>query len=114
MIAREQAYAFYAMALCGAVCGAGSDGLRFLARLLRMGAWAVGALDLILGIAAAAGMTTVGLYLRMDPFRLYAFAGVGCGWLLWRVSFGELGRRLVVLGRTILPKRTKIAGKVNE
>ena len=39
----------------------------------------MGASDLLFGMLCALGMTLTALYLRMNPFRLYAFAGVALG-----------------------------------
>ena len=112
MIAAEQARAFLVMALCGAVCGAAYDGMMLIRHALGVGAWLGGTLDLLFGAAAAVGMTMAGLFLRMDPFRLYAFAGVALGALLWFATGGALGRRTAgVLGK-IVQKRTKNPGKV--
>ena len=89
----QQARVFLAMALCGAAVACACDGARALRRLLGLGDVLSGALDLAMGALAAAAMTATALYLRIEPLRLYAFAGVAAGFALYRVSLGALIRR---------------------
>ena len=42
--------------------------------------------------AGAAGMTGIALRLRMNPFRLYAFAGVALGLAAYAATLGRLLR----------------------
>ena len=63
------------MAALGAAAGLCYD----LLGRLRRGRLTAGAADLFLGALCAAGMTGIALRLRMNPFRLYAFAGVALG-----------------------------------
>ena len=51
-----------------------------------------GAADLFLGALCAAGMTGIALRLRMNPFRLYAFAGVALGLAAYAATLGRLLR----------------------
>ena len=60
------------MAALGAAAGLCYD----LLGRLRRGRLTAGAADLFLGALCAAGMTGIALRLRMNPFRLYVFAGV--------------------------------------
>lgn len=93
MIAAQQAQRFAAMAVCGAACMAAYDALQAVVILLRGGGAARAAVDLALGPLLAVGMTLTALHVRMDPMRLYAFAAVGCGAAVWRLSGGALARR---------------------
>lgn len=77
MTALEQARALGMMAALGAALG----GIYDLMGMMRRSRAGVGASDLLFGMLCALGMTLTALYLRMNPFRLYAFAGVvwqGC------------------------------------
>ena len=47
---------------------------------------------LLLGALCAAGMTGIALRLRMNPFRLYAFAGVALGLAAYAATLGRLLR----------------------
>ena len=75
MTALEQARALGMMAALGAALG----GIYDLMGMMRRSRAGVGASDLLFGMLCALGMTLTALYLRMNPFRLYAFAGVALG-----------------------------------
>lgn len=76
MTALEQARALGMMATLGAALG----GIYDLMGMMRRSRAGVGASDLLFGMLCALGMTLTALYLRMNPFRLYAFAGVRWAW----------------------------------
>ena len=78
MTAAQQAQALGWMAALGAAAGLCYD---LLGRLRR------GRLT-----ACAAGMTGIALRLRMNPFRLYAFAGVALGLAAYAATLGRLLR----------------------
>lgn len=88
----EQARIFLAMALCGAAVACAYDGSLALRRALGLGRVLSGALDLAMGALSAAAMALTALRLRIDPLRLYAFAGVAAGFALYRASAGALVR----------------------
>ena len=88
----EQARIFLAMALCGAAVACVYDGSLVLRRALELGHVLSGALDLAMGALSAAAMALTALRLRIDPLRLYAFAGVAAGFALYRASVGALVR----------------------
>lgn len=91
----QQARVFAAMLLCGAGAAALHDALSLLRRWMRAGAFAAGAADLAVGAAAAWAMTLAALHLGVNPFRLYAFAGVFVGAGLWLGTVGLLWRKAV-------------------
>ena len=62
------------------------------------------ALGAMLGAAAAAGMTAAALYLRISPYRLYAFAGVTAGIAAYFVTIGAIVRYLYHKGRKMCRK----------
>lgn len=76
------------MAALGAAAGLCYD----LLGRLRRGRLTAGAADLFLGALCAAGMTGIALRLRMNPFRLYAFAGVALGLAAYAATLGRLLR----------------------
>lgn len=108
-IAAEQACAFAMMAGCGALVGAAGD----LLSPLRRGALGHAA-DLLLGALAAVGMTLAALFLQMDAFRLYAFAGVMAGMLLYAATIGMIVHKLTRYVRSIVKKRGIMRKKVRD
>ena len=86
--AAQQAQALGWMAALGAAAGHCYD---LLGRAAARPAFA-GAADLFLGALCAAGMTGIALRLRMNPFRLYAFAGVALGLAAYAATLGRLLR----------------------
>ena len=82
---------FAVMMLCGGGVGLAHD----LMKILRRGKVMTAAADLLLGLLAAAGMIAAGLALRCDPFRGYAFAGVGVGWAAYGITLGMIVRFLM-------------------
>ena len=86
--AAQQAQALGWMAALGAAAGLCYD----LLGRLRRGRLTAGAADLFLGALCAAGMTGIALRLRMNPFRLYAFAGVALGLAAYAATLGRLLR----------------------
>ena len=97
MIAAEQARACCIMALCGAVCSMVYDAAMLIGFLCG-GTGLRGALNMAMGAFTAVSITAAGLYLRIDPFRLYVFAAVCFGWVLWRATLSALGRNLLRAG----------------
>ena len=85
---QKQAQALGWMAVLGAAAGLCYD----LLGRLRRGWLTAGAADLFLGALCAAGMTGIALRLRMNPFRLYAFAGVALGLAAYTATLGRLLR----------------------
>lgn len=94
MIAAQQARAFLIMMLCGAVCALLHDAARLAGWLLGGRKMFFALMDLLLGACLAVGMTCAGLYLGMDPMRLYLFAGMGLGAAFWYATGGAAGRRI--------------------
>ena len=90
MTALEQARALGMMATLGAARGG-----------IRVG---VGASDLRFGMLCALGRTLTALYLRMNPFRLYAFAGVALGMGAYAATAGRLFRALYRLKQNCVKK----------
>ena len=88
MTAAQQAQALGWMAALGAAEGLCYD----LLGRLRRGRLTAGAADLFLGALCAAGMTGIALRLRMNPFRLYAFAGVALGLAAYAATLGRFLR----------------------
>lgn len=88
MTAAQQAQALVWMAALGAAAGLCYD----LLGRLRRGWLTAGAADLFFGALCAAGMTGIALRLRMNPFRLYAFAGVALGLAAYAATLGRLFR----------------------
>lgn len=104
MSAGEQARAALYMMALGVALGAGYDVLALFRRAVKAGRILTGMLDLLLGAAAAVGMTGVALYLRMDPYRLYAFAGVATGMTVYFVTVGTIVRYFYKFGRECVKK----------
>lgn len=94
MTVSEQARLFGAMALCGAGLGAAYDVLGALGALAGGGRGMRHALDLLFGLFCAGAMIAAGLRMRQDPFRLYAFAGVGAGFAVYMTTLGRIVRCL--------------------
>ena len=94
MIAAQQAWAFLTMMACGAVCACAHDAARLLGWLLGGRKVFSSLMDLLLGVVFAAGMTCAGLYLGINPMRLYLFTGVGIGAALWYATGGVAGRKV--------------------
>ena len=98
MTALEQARALGMMATLGAALG----GIYDLMGMMRRSRAGVGASDLLL--LCALGMTLTALYLRMNPFRLYAFAGVALGMGAYAATAGRLFRALYRLKQNCVKK----------
>lgn len=90
MTVGEQARAFLAMALCGALLGAVYDVLG----VLRHGRLLTAAADLLFGLLAALGVIAAALALRCDAYRLYTLLGVCAGFGLYQCSIGTFVRFL--------------------
>ena len=90
MTVTDQARAFRAMALCGALLGAVYDTLG----ALRRGRLLAAAADLLFGVLAAASVIAAALTLRCDAYRLYTLLGVGTGFALYQCSIGTTVRFL--------------------
>ncbi|MGN0773412.1 MAG: spore cortex biosynthesis protein YabQ [Candidatus Ventricola sp.] len=86
----EQARAFLAMALCGALLGAVYDALG----VLRRGRLLTAAADLLFGVLAALGVIATALTLRCEAYRLYTLLGVSAGFALYQCSLGTIVRFL--------------------
>lgn len=97
MIAAQQAREFLTMVVCGAVCACAHDTARAIGWLLGGRGGFSALMDLMLGVVFAAGMTGAGLYLGVNPMRLYLFSGVGLGAAFWYGTGGKAGRRIGVL-----------------
>ena len=107
MIAARQAQAFLTMLLCGAGCALAHDAVRLAGWLLggRKGFSAL--MDLLLGVLLAVGMTLAGLSLGLSPMRLYMFAGVCLGALVWYATGGMAARRFCAFLLRRLRKKQK-------
>ena len=88
MTAAQQARALGCMAALGAALGLCYD----ILGLVRRGWLGTGAADLLFGVLSASGMTLAALSLRMNPFRLYAFAGVALGMAAYAATLGRFFR----------------------
>ena len=95
MTPTEQARAFTAMLCCGACLGVLYDLLAPLRRIRGM----CTAMDVFFGVCCAAGMILTALRLRCDPFRLYMFAGILCGMILYGMTVGAGIRRISAMVR---------------
>lgn len=102
MTVPEQARAFLAMALCGALLGAAYDALG----VLRRGALLTGAADLLFGVLGAGMVIAAALVLLCEACRLYTLLGVAAGFALYQSSVGTLVRFLAKKARG-LTKQTK-------
>lgn len=100
MTALEQARALGMMATLGAALG----GIYDLMGMMRRSRAGVGASDLLFGMLCALGMTLTALYLRMNPFRLYAFAGVALGMGAYAATAGRLFRAMYRLKQNCVKK----------
>ena len=100
MTALEQARALGMMAALGAALG----GIYDLMGMMRRSRAGVGASDLLFGMLCALGMTLTALHLRMNPFRLYAFAGVALGMGAYAATAGRLFRALYRLKQNCVKK----------
>lgn len=104
MTTAEQARVFAAMVGCGAGLAAAYDVAMLLRRALNLGSVMTGVMDLLFGALCALAMTVTALILRVDPFRLYAFAGVAAGMALYACSMGTIVRKLCSLVRKCVAK----------
>lgn len=104
MSAAEQARVFLAMAGCGAGLAAAYDVTALLRRALKMGRVLTGVMDLLYGVLCAFFMTLTALIMRVDPFRLYAFAGVAAGMALYAASMGTIVRKMCRFVRKFVTK----------
>lgn len=94
MTVGQQTQVFVSMALCGAAFGAAYDVLALARRLLRAGRAVRDCLDLLFGVACAAGMIAVGLALQAEVFRWYVFAGVLLGLAAYGCTVGTIIRKI--------------------
>ena len=108
MSTAEQARVFLAMMICGAGLGAAYDVGMLLRRTLGLGAVLSGAFDLLFGVLCAGGMTGAALLMRVDPFRLYAFAGVAAGMALYAGTVGTIVRYLRGFVRKFVKKSENV------
>lgn len=90
MTVEEQARAFLAMALCGAMLGAVYDVLG----VLRRGKLLTAAADLLFGVLAALGVIATALTLRCEAYRSYTLLGAAAGFALYQGSIGTIVRFL--------------------
>lgn len=90
MTVGEQARAFLAMALCGALLGALYDALG----VFRRGRFLTALADLLFGPAAALGVIATALFLRCDAYRLYTLLGAAAGFALYQGTIGTIVRFL--------------------
>ena len=103
MTVMDQARAFLAMALCGALLGAVYDALG----ALRRGRLLTAAADLLFGALAAAAVIAAALALRCGAYRLYTLLGVGTGFALYQCSIGTTVRFLKGRFRKLSEKAKK-------
>lgn len=103
MTVMDQARAFLAMALCGALLGAVYDALG----ALRRGRLLTAAADLLFGVLAAAAVIAAALALRCGAYRLYTLLGVGAGFALYQCSIGTTVRFLKGRFRKLSEKAKK-------
>ena len=89
----EHAKVFAAMLCCGISLGVLYDLLGAIRRLGGMCA----VTDVLFGVFCALGMILTALYLQVDPFRMYAFAGTFCGIMLYGLTAGALIRRMMAM-----------------
>ena len=104
MTPQEQGHVFAAMALCGVCLGVVYD----LLGPLRRAAWLCAPSDLLFGVICAAGIAAAALHLRCEPFRLYVFAGVACGMILYGATMGSLLRHI---GRSMRKRKRETEEK---
>ena len=104
MSAGEQARAALYMMALGAMLGAVYDARTRVCPPANAGRIRPGRLDWRRGAAAAAGMTAAALYLRISPYRLYAFAGVAAGIAAYFVTIGAIVRYLYHKGQKMCRK----------
>lgn len=90
MTVAQQAQAFAAMALCGALLGLAYE----LLAALRRGRVLTAAADVLFGGAVTAGITCTALWLRCEAFRLYTLLGVTLGFALYQGTIGTTVRFL--------------------
>ncbi len=107
MAPAEQARVFLAMALCGAGVGGAYDASLALRRALGMGLVLSAAMDLAMGVLAAAAMTAMAVCLCVNPLRLFALAGMAAGFALYRASLGTIVRKLYAGIQNCRKKRRK-------
>ena len=103
MTVMDQARAFLAMALCGALLGAVYDALG----ALRRGRLLTAAADLLFGVLAAAAVIAAALALRCGAYRLYTLLGVVTGFALYQCSIGTTVRFLKGRFRKLSEKAKK-------
>ena len=84
--------------------GRALGGIYDLMGVMRRSRAGVGASDLLFGMLCALGMTLTALYLRMNPFRMYAFAGVALGMGAYAATAGRLLRALYRLKQDCVKK----------
>ena len=100
MTALEQARALGMMTALGAALG----GIYDLMGMMRRSRVGRGAADLLFSMLCASGMTLTALYLRINPFRLYTFAGVALGMGAYAATAGRLFRALYRLKQDCVKK----------
>ena len=95
MSTAQQAQAFLIMAVCGALLGMLYDALMILRRIRHAGAAATALADLSFGAACAAGIILTALYLQIEAFRWYVFAGTGAGMAIYMLFVGTIVRKVM-------------------
>lgn len=80
------------MLLCGAALGVAYDLLGMMRRLFSKSVLIGTGGDLLLGGVCATSMITAGLWLRQNPFRLFAFSGVAAGFAVYMLTLGTIVR----------------------
>ena len=104
MTVEQQLRALCAMAAAGFTLGALFDGMTLLRRALSAGRILTGLMDLLFGLCCAVSVILTALVLRIDPYRLYVFAGLALGMGAYAATIGTFVR--------IIQKRAqKIGGK---
>ena len=99
MTVEQQIRALCAMTAGGFALGALFDAMTLLRRVLSAGRLLTGMMDLFYGVCCALCIILTALALRIDPYRLYVFAGFALGMGIYATTIGTFVR--------IIQKRVK-------
>ena len=92
MTVEQQLRALCAMTAGGFALGALFDAMTLLRRVLSAGRLLTGMMDLFYGVCCALCIILTALALRIDPYRLYVFAGLALVMGLYGITMGTLVR----------------------
>ena len=92
MTVEQQLRALGVMTAAGCGLGALFDAMTLLRNALSAGRLLTGLMDLLFGVCCALCVIVSGLALRIDPYRLYVFAGLALGMGLYGITMGTLVR----------------------